>query len=75
VAVDSTVADACRMLAKSGVELAARRRRTQLPHSLPPFIADDLDEDESGCPQISGNRPAFRLHGVTVAPITEKGEK
>jgi hypothetical protein len=40
------VADACPILAKSSVELAARRRRTQLPHSLPLFTADDLGEDE-----------------------------
>jgi len=39
-AVDGTVADACRILANSSVELAARRRRT---HSLPPSIADELD--------------------------------
>jgi hypothetical protein len=40
------VADACPILANSSVGLAARRRHTQLTHSLPQVIADDLGEDE-----------------------------
>jgi hypothetical protein len=43
MAKGQAVADVCRILANSSVELEARRWRTQLLHSLPPLIADDQD--------------------------------